>query len=204
MRAAANIVSYLFHPLLMATYLVLVLGWQMPRFLLMPPSAILTFAGLVFVMTFILPVANLLMFKSFGTLESLQMPTRQERLLPFTMITIIYIVVAAMFFYKVTGNINFNKVMMIISALVLVATLATLIEKISVHSMGICGALGIVVPLNKAVENGVLLLPTVILLAIAGLVMSSRLYLNAHTPREVLYGSLLGFSIGFFGMVLLF
>ncbi len=204
MKAAANIISYLFHPLLMATYLVLLLGWLMPRFLLIPASAILTFSALVFVMTFILPVANLIMFKSFGTLASLQMPTRQERLLPFTMITIIYAVVAAMFFYKVSGNVNFNKVIIIIATMVLAATLATLFEKISMHALGICGALGILIPLNKAVENGVLLIPTIVVLVIAGMVMSSRLYLNVHTPREILYGSVLGFSIGFFGMVLLF
>jgi membrane-associated phospholipid phosphatase len=59
-------------------------------------------------------------------------------------------------------------------------------------------------PLNKAVENGSLLWPTLIVLIVAGLVMSARLYLNAHTPREVLYGALAGFSIGFFGMIFLF
>ena len=204
MKAGAQVISYLFHPLLLSTYLVLVLGWFMPRFLLLPPSALYTFTGLVFVMTFVLPAANLFMFKTFGTLPSLHMRTRQERVVPFTLITIIYAVVAAMFFYKVTINVNFNKVMLIIAVLVLVATLATLFIKISVHSMAMAAAVGIMFTLNKAVENGVLLWPTLAVLTLAGLVMSARLYLNAHTPREVLYGSVTGFSIGFFGMILLF
>ena len=180
------------------------LGWLMPRFLLIPASAVLTFAGLVFVMTFVLPVANLVMFKTFGTLPSLHMTTRRERLLPFTLITIIYAVVTLMFFYKVSANVNFNKVMLIILVLTFTATLVTFFQKISVHSIAMCGAIGIMVPLNKVAENSALLFPTIGVLTLAGMVMSARLYLNAHTPREVMFGAILGFSIGFFGMIFLF
>ncbi|NOT77261.1 MAG: hypothetical protein HOP08_20245 [Cyclobacteriaceae bacterium] len=204
MQTVAKIVSYIFHPLLFSTYLVLILGYTIPRFIALPTAALLPFAGFVFAMTFILPVANLMMFKAFGTLPSLQMPTREERLLPFTLITIIYIVVTIMFFYKVKMNIHFNKVMVLVAAMVLVATVATLFQKISIHSLAVCGALGIMVPLNKAVENGSMLWPTIGVLLVAGTVMSSRLYLNAHTPREVMYGAVTGFSIGFFGMIFLF
>jgi membrane-associated phospholipid phosphatase len=204
MKTAAKVIAYIFHPLLFTTYLVLLLGLFIPRFLLIPSGAVITFSGFVFVMTFVLPTANLLMFKAFGTLGSFQMPTRQERILPFTLITIIYAVVTVMFFYKVSVNVNFNKVMLITSSLVLLATVGTLFHKLSVHSLAVCGAFGILLPLNKAVESGALLYPTVVVLIIAGLVMSSRLYLNAHTPREVLTGALLGFGGGFFGMLILF
>jgi hypothetical protein len=204
MKTAANIITYVFHPLLLATYLVLLLGLFIPRFLLIPPGAVVTFAGFVFVMTFVLPVANLIMLKAFGSLSSLRMPTREERLVPFTLITIIYAIVTVMFFYKVSVNVNFNKVMLIVAAMVLLATVGTLFEKISVHSLGICGVLGIMLPLNKSVENGTMLLPTVIVIVIAGMVMSSRLYLNEHTPRQVMAGALMGFASGFFGMLALF
>ena len=187
-----------------AFVLVLMLGWLMPRFLLIPASAVLTFAGLVFVMTFVLPVANLVMFKTFGTLPSLHMTTRRERLLPFALIAIIYGVVTVMFFYKVSANVNFNKVMLIILVLIFTATVATFFQKISVHSIAMCGAIGIMVPLNKVAENSALLFPTIGVLTLAGMVMSARLYLNAHTPREVMFGAILGFSIGFFGMIFLF
>ncbi len=204
MRITAKVISYVFHPLLLTTYLVLVLGWFMPHFLSIPSSAVLTFAGLVFVMTFVLPVVNLVMFKAFGTLPSLLMETRRERLLPFILITIIYAVVTAMFFYKVSANVNFNKVMLIIMLLVFAGTAVTFFEKISVHSIAICGAVGIMMPLNKIIVNDALLVPTTVALTLAGLVMTARLYLNAHTPREVMYGAIVGFSIGFFGMVYLF
>ena len=204
MKTAARIISYLFHPLLFATYLVLLLGWIMPRFLLLPSSAIMTFAALVFVMTFVLPVANLLMFRAFGSLTSLQMATRRERIVPFSLITIIYVVVSIMFFYKVSGNINFNKLMLIIAFMVFVATTTTFFVKVSVHSVAACGIVGILLPLNRAVSDGTLLIPTILILALSGVIMSARLYLNAHTPREVLLGAITGFAAGFFGMIVLF
>jgi membrane-associated phospholipid phosphatase len=204
MKTAARIISFLFHPLLFATYLVLLLGWIMPRFLLLPSSAIMTFAALVFVMTFVLPVANLLMFRAFGSLTSLQMETRGERIVPFSLITIIYAVVSVMFFYKVSGNVNFNKLMVIIACLVFVATVTTFFIKVSVHTLAACGMVGILLPLNRATSDGTLLIPTVIILALSGVIMSARLYLNAHTPREVLVGAVTGFATGFFGMIVLF
>lgn len=204
MKTAAKLISYLFHPLLFTTYLAVMLGWFIPRFLLIPHSTILTFAGLVFVMTFVFPLANLILLKTFGAISSFEMQNRRERLLPFTLVTVIYSVVAILFFYKTSGNVNFNKVMMIVSSLALVATVATIFQRISIHSLTICGVIGIILPLNKAVENDNMLWPTALALVLGGLVMSSRLYLNAHTPREVLIGAVLGFAVGFFGMLLLF
>ena len=109
-----------------------------------------------------------------------------------------------MFYYKVKSNIHFNKVMVLVTVMVLVATVVTFFYKISVHSLAMCGALGILVPFNKAVENGSMLWPTVVALLIAGLVMSSRLYLNAHTPRQVMFGAVAGYMIGFFGIFFFF
>ena len=155
------------------------------------------------VITFIFPAANLIMLKAFGSIQSLEMGKRKDRILPFLMITIFYGVVCAMFFFKVSVNLNFNKLMLIATGLTLVATVVTLFFKISVHSLAMGGALGIVLPLNKAAD-GALVLPAAALFVLAGLVMSARLYLQAHTLREVSYGAAAGFLVGFFGMIFLF
>ena len=203
MRPAAQLVSYLFHPLLFITYLVILLGFLMPRFLLIPPAAIWRFAGFVAVITFVFPAANIVMLKAFGTIRSLEMEKRKDRLLPFMMITVFYGVVCAMFYYKVSMNVNFNKLMLIATALTAVATVMTFFFKISIHSLAMGGALGIIMPLNKAAE-GTLLYPVALLIVLAGLVMSARLYLQVHTLREVGYGVALGFLVGFLGMIILF
>ena len=203
MRTTARLLSYIFHPLLFTTYLVAFLGFFLPRFLLIPSAALLKFAGFVAIITFVFPAANLFMLKMFGSISSLEMEKREDRVLPFVMIAIFYAVVCGMFFYKVSGNVNFNKIMLIASVLTTVAAVATFFFKVSVHSLAMGGALGIVLLLNK-VSQGELLIPSAALMVVAGLVMSARLYLQAHTMREVGYGAALGFLVGSFGMIILF
>ncbi len=94
--------------------------------------------------------------------------------------------------------------MMIVSTMVVFATVVTFFYKLSVHSLAMWGAVGMMLPMNKVSEVGSLLIPTAIVIIIAGVVMSARLALNAHTPREILIGSTSGFAIGFFGMIILF
>jgi len=203
MRTFSRFLSLVFHPLLFTTYLVILLSLFLPRFLLIPANAIWKFAGFVAVITFVFPVANMIMLKAFGTISSLEMESRRERIVPFLMITIFYAVVCGMFFYKVSVNVNFNKMMMIVTAMTAIATIVTFFFKISVHSLAMGGAIGIIMPLNK-VADGELLYPVVAMIFLTGVVMSARLYLQAHTVREVGYGAAVGFMVGFFGMVLLF
>ncbi|NOS94749.1 MAG: PAP2 family protein, partial [Cyclobacteriaceae bacterium] len=90
------------------------------------------------------------------------------------------------------------------TAMVVITWAITFFYKISVHSLAMCGGLGILLPLNQATEQQDSLIPTVIVILISGVVMSSRLLLGAHSPREVMYGSVVGFMIGFGGMIILF
>lgn len=132
------------------------------------------------------------------------MHTRNERIVPFIAISAIYVVMTYLFFMKLPIGINFNKLIAIVSALVLVSTLLTFFLKVSVHSVASGGLIGIMLPLNKAIENGALLWPTAGVFVVAGFVMSARLYLDAHTPREVYTGAVAGFLTGFAGILLLF
>jgi membrane-associated phospholipid phosphatase len=161
------------------------------------------FIFLIFLMTFLLPALNFLFFRMTGTVKDMQMFERKDRILPFIMVTILYCVITYMFYWKFNVP-NVFKLLMIISAMVIACSIATFFFKVSVHSVAICGIIGILLPLNNASEQGLLLYPTVGSLVIAGVVMSSRLQLNAHVPREVLVGGLMGFIIGLGGMITLF
>ena len=204
MRTGAHIISVIFHPLLLTSYLMIILGYYFPVFLSISSANFKVILAFVFGFTCLLPIVNLLMFKYFGTITSFSMQSRYERIVPFLAITLIYLVTTYLFFMKLPISANLNKLIAIISALVLVSTIVTFFFKISVHSLALGGLAGIILPLNKAIENGALLWPTAWLFVIAGLVMSSRLYLNAHSPREVYIGAVTGFLIGFAGILLLF
>ncbi len=199
----AQFVSIIFHPLLMTTYLVLLLGVLMPSMLLVRQEHMLTFAGFIFGITFVLPTLNIFLFRQYGLISSLKMESRQERVLPFVLISFLYVITACLFIYQVHWSANFTKLMFIVAALGVAATVGTLISKVSVHSLSWWGAIGIMIPLNDAGDHS-LLLPTAALILIAGVVMSARLKLNAHTPREVMMGGVAGFAVGLSGMMILF
>jgi hypothetical protein len=203
-KTAAKVISILFHPLLLPTYLVLLLGFFFPSMLMIRPEALKPIAGFVFLLTFMLPAINLLMFNYFGNISSMMLEDRRERTMPFFFISLIYIFITALFYFKLPISANFIKLMVIITVLVIASFIITLFYKISVHTLAMWGGVGILVPLNKAAENGALLWPTALIIVVAGLVMSSRLSLNVHVPREILLGSLVGFALGFGGIIVLF
>jgi hypothetical protein len=206
-NALARTLSILFHPLLMATYLFSLLAWALPSALSpLKPDSHLTFIILIFIVTFILPVTNIGIFKAFGTIHSFEMKERRERILPFIFITLIYIIVTYLFYYKVriSLNDNFLKLMFIIDLLVIVATIATFFFKVSVHSIGIWGFIGITMLLTKISELPTLFYSAVLLIVLAGFIMSSRLWLQAHSSREVMWGAVLGLATSITGMLILF
>lgn len=202
MRGAAKVISAVFHPLLMTTYLFLILIYFLPV-VLQPAKPSLWIIALIFVTTFALPAVNFLLLRLTGSISDLNMPYRQQRILPFIFISAIYVFVTIMFYLKFPIP-NLLRLMMIVSAMVVVTTVTTFFYKLSVHSLAIWGAVGMMLPMNKVSEVGSLLVPTVLVIIVAGLVMSSRLALNAHTPREIMVGGVTGFAIGFFGMIILF
>lgn len=202
MKTAAKLISVVFHPLLMTTYLFVLLTYFLPV-ILQPARPSLWIIVLIFVTTFALPTVNFLLLKLTGSIQDLSMPDRQQRILPFIFISAIYIFVTLMFYWKFPIP-NLLRLMVIVTTMVVAATIITFFYKLSIHSLAMWGAVGMMLPMNKVSEVNSLLMPTAIVIVLAGLVMSSRLSLNAHTPREVMIGSVAGFSIGFFGMIILF
>ncbi len=203
----ARIVSTVFHPLLLATYLFGLFSLVLPSALdPLKEEGYLNFIFLIFCVTFLFPALNVGIFKTFGSIKTIAMKDRRERLVPFSFIAILYCVVTYLFYSRTRIGLNDNllKFLIIIDALVLVGTLATFFYKVSVHSLGMCGLIGILLPLNKISEDGALFYPTVATIVLAGVVMSSRLQLNAHTPIEVIGGGVLGFATSFILMIFLF
>ncbi len=82
------------------------------------------------------------------------------------------------------------------TTVVILTNLVTFFWKISAHSAGVTGVVGfaVVYSIEYAGANS-LLLPLVGAVAIMGIVMWARLYLNAHKPAEIIGGALLGFVI---------
>ena len=207
MNIVARLLSYLFHPLLIPTYLFLLLAKIFPAALdPIQSGSHALFITLIFFVTFGLPVALLIFLKLFGSLRSFHMIDRSERIIPFVMITLVYITVTYMFYSKTRISIhdNFLRIMIIIDLLALISTVLTLFFKVSVHSIVVWGVIGILIPLNKLTELDILFYPTIAVILLAGIIMSSRLQLHVHTLREVMWGSVAGLATSIVGMLVLF
>lgn len=207
MTILARITSVIFHPLLLATYLFGLLTYTMPAALdPLKEDGHLNFLFLIFCVTFMFPALNVGIFKTFGSIRTFAMHDRHERIIPFSFITILYIVVTYLFYTRtrISYHDNLLKFLIIIDALVLIGTVATYFYKVSMHSLGICGIIGILLPLNKISEDGALFYPTIAAIVLAGVVMSARLHLQVHSPREVMVGAVLGFTTSFSLMYILF
>src|SRR5688572_6106550 len=98
----------------MGTYLFSLLSWSLPVALEpLRPESHLLFIGLVFIVTFLLPVTIMGIFRTFGTISSFAMENRRERFLPFTFIAFVYIFVTYLLYNnaRIGLNDNFLKLM---------------------------------------------------------------------------------------------
>ncbi|GHU14711.1 hypothetical protein FACS189441_4990 [Betaproteobacteria bacterium] len=194
MKLFANIISTAFHPLLMVTYgTILALSFT---YLAIFPMMLKLYllAGVVLCTVLIPSVVVYLMVKS-GAAGDLDLTDRRERVIPYLMF--------------ITGNMlcffYLSKMQMPVWALTMftgasvalfIALLINFVWKISAHAIGIGGLLGAIM----GVAHSQLMNPYWLFIAVfivAGLVGTSRIILEKHTPMQVYAGFVLGFLCTF-------
>ena len=200
-RILANLISYILHPLLMPTILLLILLFFLPQSLQPVSGKIaLMIILLVFITTFVIPALSILGLRSTLTISSVKLRNRSERLLPFTFITIFYAITTYLFHSKIEINDLILTIFIAASLLVATLTIITIFFKISMidkrkptmHPAP--AACTLIFPEHN------LMWTLVAVVMVAGLIMSARLYLDAHTPIEVYSGFTLGLLISFFSL----
>lgn len=197
----AKTVSVVLHPALIPTYvfaIVLFCSSLVP----LQISGKLAFLSTIFLLTFVLPVLSIFCFLQIKLISSVSMPKREERLIPFLVITILYVFTTFALLYYWNISHLLGLVMLGISVVLVGVNMVTFTYKISVHSAGVSGGLGILMGLQYRYPHQDFLYPILFFVLLAGIVTSARLALQAHTPLELVAGLGLGFSVTSF--VLLF
>ncbi|MEO9965869.1 MAG: PA-phosphatase [Reichenbachiella sp.] len=187
-----KVISYLFHPLLMPTMTFLILYRFMPE--IIKPLTIVTLPFL-FITTFMIPVLSISVLKFSGHISNFSLDKREERIMPFFFVSIFYGLTAYLFVFKIQVNDVIATLLLATSVLVVLLTVITLWFKISIHAAGISGVVGFFIAFGLRYPDSQALYPLMFLTIAAGLVMSARLQLNAHTPQEIIAGLLVGLSI---------
>ena len=203
-RILANLISYILHPLVMPTLLLLILLFFLPQSLQPVSGKIaLMIILLVFITTFVIPALSILGLRSTLTISSVKLRNRSERVLPFTFITIFYGITTYLFHSKIEINDLILTIFIAASLLVATLTIITIFFKISVHAASAGCMIGFLLSIMLIFPEHNLMWALVAIVMVAGLIMSARLYLDAHTPVEVYSGFALGLFISFFSLYFL-
>lgn len=193
-KVLAQSISVLFHPLLMVTYGLLFFMWANPYAFgrLEDNAAILII--LVFIYSFFLPTIALVLLKKVELVDSFELKNKQDRIIPLIITAVFYCWLSVNLFYNPGYPKGFILFTLAATLALMLSFIINLFSKISLHAIGVGGFIGFVVltMLYYSYDNlESILLGSIIL---GGIIGSSRLVLNAHQPREVYYGYLVGFG----------
>ncbi|QRR02410.1 hypothetical protein [Dyadobacter sandarakinus] len=194
--------SVVFHPLLLTTYLFLLLFFVTPDLLgvnafeLTGMSSLLL---LIFVNTFVVPAVTIFYMHKARIISSLQVDNLAERRLPYLMCVLVYALATYLFGWKLEPIAELAPKIAVILGSVTVSLFVvfaiSLTWKVSAHATGIGGAIamlsGMIIRFNETA-----LLPSLLAtILIGGCVLSARLQLNAHNSGQILAGFLCGAAV---------
>jgi len=221
LKSLAQVLSFVFHPLLIVTYMLVLLLLVNPYLFGVnsigdKDSKLLVLR--VFLSTFFIPAFALAMLRFTGMVKSLEMRSRQERIGPYIITGIFYIWMFRNFLGSSQVPTAFTCFLLGASIGLFIAFFINIFSKISAHAVGMGGLLGMVVitmllfsydtfTLNSTIVGMVEVSMNWVLIftiLIAGLVGSSRLLLQAHEPMDLYGGYLVGFASQFIALRFLF
>jgi membrane-associated phospholipid phosphatase len=160
--------------------------------------------GFIFIYTFIAPSGLIYWLYKVKIIKSLKMETLQDRRIPYLLTTTIYGGLAYFFYYKNPLLFPIAYILGSITVVILCIAIISFWWQISAHAAGIGGTLGALTAIMIRFNEHALFYPFLLLLIVAGLLISARLYLNAHTPAQVLAGLLLGVFVSLSSVFLMF
>lgn len=196
MQKVARLISVLTHPLfipLATVYLAYNYDWYINGSLsgeqMKVVYLIIAFSSLLF------PILNLMLLRWYGMISSFSMPRRTERYAPYISTLFFF----ALGYYMLRRGLTPNPILAILTGGIVSLVFVTLINfawKISAHSTGIFGLIGAMFALFQIHSFSDIALMSVLILT-GGMVITSRLLLQAHSASQTYFGAALGFAISY-------
>ncbi len=192
-----NLLTWLSHPLLMPTYLVLLL-FRSNTYLAytLSPSLQRIILLSIFVLTFLMPLLSSVLLLRRGGLKSLLMEDRKSRYVPY-FFTLIYYITCYYFLQKLPVSSVIKILILAAACCIALAFIINFFWKISIHLIGLGGMTGALYVLSFLLGNE-FILPMILSFILSGLVASARLLHGAHTPLQLYAGFIAGFGCEYF------
>ncbi|HXJ98818.1 MAG TPA: hypothetical protein VNJ50_08230 [Gelidibacter sp.] len=182
-------ISYIFHPLIMPLLGLVFYFTKTPRFIPEPVIRAKVFS--ITILTIILPILLYFLLKTIRQVESLDLKTTKERIIPLILnVFITGLILNRVLPHDEIPELYYFYLGILFSSLACLI-LAILRFKASIHMIGSAGFFMFAVALSihfKININGSIAVMCIILGAIA----TSRLHLKAHTNAELLMGLFIG------------
>ncbi len=191
MRTFQEVISYIFHPLF--TPLIGTLSY----FVLTPKYSPINIQSgnilPIFILTIIIPIISYFILRNIGVVNTVFMPTLQERKYPlYINIALLLMVVYKVIPYNYTSELYYFFIGLICayssSLLLLFFNF-----KSSMHLISMGSLIMYLISLSVHFEINIIFALCFFILA-TGLVASSRLYLKAHSKAEILVGFIVGIT----------
>lgn len=196
LETAAKTVSIIFHPLLMPLYGITIIFSAPTLFGYLPFEIKKLLFLIILVNNILLPLSLMPFYYHRHIITSWTISERKERNIPLLITTILYATTSYIIF-KFPVPVFLKTFIFSTALLSVVVTVVNLRWKISLHSVGAGALISLVLILSVKMLTpleGYLITAFVS----GGLILSSRLKLNLHSPAQVW----LGLSAGFFGLTL--
>lgn len=191
-RAVAVILSYIFHPLFIPIYiLLLLLNTEAYRFGHYTSAEKAITIIQFFVMYSFFPLVTVLLAKGLGFIKSIYLKTQKERIIPYIASNLYYFWMCYVFRHQQ----QLPKEIIYLSMAIFIASslglLANIYMKVSMHTMamGILVAFTGMMALSGANNYTIYFSLT---LFITGMVSTARMIASDHTPREIYTGLAIG------------
>ena len=220
LRLLARLISFIFHPLLIVTYMLVLLLLVNPYLFgvsSIGDSASKLLILQIFLSTFFIPGVAVAMLRFTGIISSFEMKNKQERIGPYIITGVFYLWMFRNFLTNPSIPTAFTSFLLGATIGLFFAFFINIFSKISAHAVGVGGLLGMVVitMLLFSYDTFTILsargtlevsMSTVLLITIviAGLVGTARMALEAHEPMDLYGGYLVGFASQFMALRFLF
>ncbi|MCW3126887.1 MAG: hypothetical protein JWO03_2545 [Bacteroidetes bacterium] len=203
----ASFISYLFHPLLFATYgAAFIVAVNPHRFAEYHMRTRLLWIIITFIFTFICPVVWIFMMKKLELITDFKLTNPKERIIPYVAVATFYMWTYRLFrpTTEATGYTNQIISLMMLGAAIaiFVGFFINIFRKISLHAIGAGCMFGLVLVMMQLSDYD-LKFVFVAVIVIGGLIGTSRLMLDAHKAGEIWAGYLVGFIGMFFSFTLI-
>lgn len=219
LKFAAHLISFIFHPLLMMTYMLVILLLVNPYlFGVNSLEGGKNLVMLVFLSTFFIPAFSVMMMKFLGLIDTFAMEDKMERIGPYIITGVFYLWIFRNFLANNDIPTAYTSFVLGGVIALFIAFFINIFSKISLHAVGMGGLLGMVIitmylfsygafvvnlPMLGSVQ---LSMATVLMITIlvTGLVGTCRLLLDAHRPMDLYGGYVIGFLSQFVALRFLF